>query len=220
MLQLLWRLAVGSVAVCGPLVYCSAQATAAHPVVLVELFTSEGCSSCPPADQLLQKLNGMQTPQGQLVVGISEHVTYWNSLGWTDPFSSDLFTERQNGYGRRLRLNDVYTPQMVVNGREQFVGSDAAALQGAFERESHERPLTLRIGATERAGDELRVRFAAEGAPAGQPVDVIAVIADDVDSSKVSARGECVANAAARCGCPVTAKGGCAGPWWGADSQP
>ncbi len=186
-----WRSAavVGWVVVAAGAAACVAQQVSARPVVLVELFTSEGCSSCPPADQLLQKLNGMQTREGQLVVGISEHVTYWNSLGWTDPFSSDTYTQRQNAYGERLQLNSVYTPQMVVNGREQLVGSDAAALQRAFERESHEHPLRVRIMSAERMGDALRVHFAADGAPAGQPVDLVAVIADDVDSSKVL-RGE------------------------------
>jgi hypothetical protein len=62
--------------------------------VLIELFTSEGCSDCPPADELLRQVSGRQTEGGQLVVGISEHVTYWNSLGWRDPFSADQFTER------------------------------------------------------------------------------------------------------------------------------
>ena len=77
-----------------------AQSTTANvgapKVVLVELFTSEGCSSCPPADALLRQVNGTQTSAGQLIVGISEHVTYWNSLGWSDPFSSDVNTERQH----------------------------------------------------------------------------------------------------------------------------
>ena len=76
-----------------------AQSTTANvsapKVVLVELFNSEGCSSCPPADALLRQVNGTQTSAGQLIVGISEHVTYWNSLGWSDPFSSAVSTERE-----------------------------------------------------------------------------------------------------------------------------
>jgi hypothetical protein len=71
--------------------------TAPRPrTILLELFTSEGCSSCPPADALLARLNGAKTNAGDLIVGISEHVTYWNQLGWRDPFSTDTATERQN----------------------------------------------------------------------------------------------------------------------------
>src|SRR6204780_1466035 len=115
-------------------------------VVLVELFTSEGCSSCPPADALLRQVNGTQTNAGQLIVGISEHVTYWNSLGWSDPFSSSVYTERQNAYGERFHLEGVYTPQMVINGAEQIVGSDRAALLHAVEQEEEQRPrISLRI---------------------------------------------------------------------------
>ena len=93
-------------------------------VVIAELFTSEGCSSCPPADALLRQINLKQTSAGQLIVGISEHVTYWNNLGWKDPYSSPEFTERQEVYATRLSPEGPYTPQMVVNGREQLVGSD------------------------------------------------------------------------------------------------
>lgn len=80
--------------------------------VLVELFTSEGCSSGPWADALLRKIEGKHTDSGQLIVGISEHVTYWNQLGWSDPLSDQAYTERQNAYGTRFRLDSVFTPQM------------------------------------------------------------------------------------------------------------
>jgi hypothetical protein len=71
-------------------------------IAIVELFTSEGCSSCPPADALLRQINLKQTNGGQLIVGISEHVTYWNNLGWRDPYSLPVFTERQGVYASRL----------------------------------------------------------------------------------------------------------------------
>jgi hypothetical protein len=91
-------------------------------VAIVELFTSEGCSSCPPADSLLRQMNLKQTNAGQLIVGISEHVTYWNNLGWKDPYSSPVFTDRQSVYASRLSPEGSYTPQMVLNGRDQFCG--------------------------------------------------------------------------------------------------
>lgn len=98
------------------------SASARQPVV-VELFTSEGCSSCPPADSLLEKLSHDQPFDGIEILALEEHVDYWNSLGWTDPFSSAQFSQRQELYAETLRDGGVYTPQMVVDGRVQFIGS-------------------------------------------------------------------------------------------------
>jgi hypothetical protein len=97
--------------------------------VLVELFTSEGCSSCPPADLLLQKLLAQQPVAGAEVIAFEAHVDYWNSLGWADPYSSARWTERQQDYAATFG-NDSYTPELVVDGRSNFVGSNA--------REAHE----------------------------------------------------------------------------------
>ncbi len=91
-------------------------------LVLVELFTSEGCLSCPPADKLLLTLAAEQPVSGALIVPLSQHVDYWNSV-WTDPFSSSVFTDRQMSYHRALKTDAAYTPQMVVDGRFQLVGS-------------------------------------------------------------------------------------------------
>ncbi|MBA2561314.1 MAG: DUF1223 domain-containing protein [Chitinophagaceae bacterium] len=105
-----------------------------NPVIL-ELFTSQGCSSCPRADRLLEKYADMEN-----VVAISYHVDYWNRLGWKDPFSSAAFSLRQQNYSRIFRLNGVYTPQLVINGEREMVGSDAnkveATLKGAYNTQS------------------------------------------------------------------------------------
>jgi hypothetical protein len=107
----------------------SAQSnSSAHPAVVVELFTSEGCSSCPPADALLLRLEQQSLP-GVEIVPLGFHVDYWNELGWKDRFSSHQFTERQNDYARRFGLDSVYTPEIVVDGRFDAVGNDAAEVR-------------------------------------------------------------------------------------------
>ena len=92
--------------------------------ILVELFTSEGCSSCPSADKLLADLVATQPVDGAEIIALEEHVDYWDRIGWKDPFSSAQFTQRQTGYSARFHLDSVYTPQAVVDGQREFVGSD------------------------------------------------------------------------------------------------
>jgi hypothetical protein len=182
------------VAACAPS-QVQAQAKPAQPAakhssaVLVELFTSEGCSDCPQADQLLSQVNGRKSVDGQLIVGISEHVSYWNHLGWQDPFSSDLYTNRQKDYGSHFALDSVYTPQMVVNGREQFVGSDGRSLQAALKTELERKQISLRIDSAEISDKSVIFTYTASALPAKSSLQLVAVLADDMDQSSVL-RGE------------------------------
>ncbi len=98
-----------------------------HGFAVVELFTSEGCSSCPSADVLLKNIVASANKDGEQVYALSFHVDYWNYLGWKDPYSNKEFSERQRRYGGVFGGDKIYTPQMVVNGSEEFVGSDARA---------------------------------------------------------------------------------------------
>jgi hypothetical protein len=130
--------------------------------VLVELFTSEGCSSCPPADALLAQLNARQPVSGAEAIILEEHVDYWNDLGWRDPFASSAATQRQKEYSKTLNA-EVYTPQMIVDGRTEILGSDEHAAQRAIEKASGAPKTELElawVGATSTMGGPklLRVR--------------------------------------------------------------
>ncbi len=167
----------------------AAQAEEALQPVLVELFTSEGCSSCPPADELLGKLAGRRTDGGKLIVVLSEHVTYWNRLGWSDPFSADAFTQRQSAYGERFHLESVYTPQAVVNGDREMLGSDAGAIVRAIEAQKAESDAHVRVLKAIATPDGIEVTFVSDRALPQGAGDLFAAVADDMDTSHIG-RGE------------------------------
>jgi hypothetical protein len=154
--------------------------------VLVELFTSEGCSDCPPADRLLEQLDKSQPIPGAHAIVLSEHVTYWDHEGWRDPFSLDAMTARQKTYGFRFNLPDVYTPQMVVDGATQFVGNDpralGAAMQGAVSRPKQE------VAIENARWDNDAASFSVRSAAPSNARLVVALAADATHSDV--ARGE------------------------------
>jgi hypothetical protein len=154
--------------------------------VLVELFTSEGCSSCPPADALLAKLDETQFVPGAEAIVLSEHVTYWNQDGWHDPFSLDAMTERQQQYAERFGIPSSYTPQAVVDGAAQMVGSDGRKLAAAVEQAASVAKPDLAIGEVQWA--ENAVKFSVKGA-ANPKTELVAVLAEDSAQSSV-AKGE------------------------------
>ncbi|MGO6735284.1 DUF1223 domain-containing protein [Rhizobium ruizarguesonis] len=142
---------IASVVLSGPL-----QAEDGTPKGVVELFTAQGCSSCPPADAAFRKL----VNQGD-VIALAYHVDYWNYLGWADTLSSKENTERQYGYARTMGRSNVYTPQAIVNGRGHLAGADLNGINGKIDTYSSEgNGLTVPISAAMR-GDELEIKIGA-----------------------------------------------------------
>jgi len=136
----------------------------------------------------LRQINLKQTNAGQLIVGISEHATYWNNLGWSDPYSSEVFTDRQSVYASRLSAEGSYTPQMVLNGRDQFVGSDGAALERALRDGVRREHFDLRIVSSTPTARGVDVKFALTGNPT-RALDVIGVGAATRNDSTLAIHG-------------------------------
>ncbi len=113
--------------------------------VVVELFTSEGCSSCPPADRLLERLDRLQPLTEARIIAMSEHVDYWDGQGWKDPYSSAEWTRRQKDYDQRLGVAGPYTPEMVIDGRWECVGSDGEMLKREILKAARAPKLKVRI---------------------------------------------------------------------------
>jgi hypothetical protein len=131
--------------------------------VVVELFTSEGCSSCPPADDVLTRLMGTQPVPGVRIIALGEHVDYWDHSGWRDAFSQALFSRRQSDYAAKgMHGGDIYTPEFVVNGQQDLVGSDYPAAVAA-------------ITAAARAGGRVQVSLSLDTPGSAQPAVTVRV---------------------------------------------
>ncbi|CAN5322729.1 hypothetical protein BH10ACI2_BH10ACI2_14030 [soil metagenome] len=143
--------------------------------VLLELFTSEGCSSCPPADRLLTNLT--DNPD---IIALEFHVDYWDRLGWKDPFSSPSYTRRQESYMRQLNLDSTYTPQMIVDGRYEFVGSNRAKANETITKSSAEQKAAIDLNV--RDGE---VSLKIDGLKSHSDAVVFLAIAESKLSTKV-----------------------------------
>ena len=171
----------------------TASATAANPgrvPVLVELFTSEGCSSCPSADVLLQKMDKLQPiPTIQIVV-LSEHVDYYDHTGWKDPFSSHAYTERQEKYVERMKVESPYTPQMVVDGEFQLNGTDVKTAVQDIQKAAAAEKISVKLApaqANQNGKISINVQTAAlPGSSSASSADVLIAVADDTDVSNIA----------------------------------
>jgi len=154
--------------------------------VVAELFTSEGCSSCPPADKLLEKIQN-DNP-GKSIYVLAFHVDYWNHQGWKDRFSDAAFTARQRQYANWLRLETVYTPQMVVNGRKEFIGSYEGPITKAIANELDEPAANALTLQTHIEGSKLHVDFTAT--PEKNAELVLALVQKSASSSVKAGENE------------------------------
>lgn len=159
---------------------------ASAPGILVELFTSEGCSSCPPADELLRKLDAQRTILNNQIVVLGEHVDYWDRTGWRDRFSSREYTDRQEEYARRFSTSGPYTPQMVVDGKHEFVGNDSRSLEAALRVATADAKASVLISAADLDGNELTLKLETTALPAGHKHgDLYIAVAENSDETQV-----------------------------------
>lgn len=156
---------------------------------LVELFTSQGCSSCPSADALLQQLTNHAEARKQAVFTLSFHVDYWNHLGWKDPYSSKAFSDRQRRYAQALRTESIYTPQMIINGQTEFVGSSKNEAESSLQKALQATPdMHLQVSA-KAAQNLVRVEYMCSALPQNAAANIVLNIAlvRDVEPLAVNA---------------------------------
>lgn len=136
-------------------------------IAVVELFTSQGCSSCPPADAALKQIDEVAEKRGLKVYALSFHVDYWDRLGWKDPYSQKDFSTRQSTYAAKKETNQIYTPQMIVNGTREFLGSDKKKAHENITQALRARPrASLALEASRLSTElerKLKLQYSIEG---------------------------------------------------------
>ncbi|HEX3155918.1 MAG TPA: DUF1223 domain-containing protein [Candidatus Angelobacter sp.] len=179
-------LAIAVIAICmGMLAKTTEPGTPRRPVV-VELFTSEGCSSCPPADELLGHLRQDLSAKNVQVIPLGFHVDYWNSLGWKDRFSSAEFTQRQEQYTHALKVDGPYTPEMVVDGEVEFVGNDAGRAQSTIRQQATQLE-TAQVKIAPAGADQLTIQVKGPTGPSKGNALVMLAITEDNLTTQVGA---------------------------------
>lgn len=179
-------LLVGLTGAFGAWIHAEGASGATKTPVVLELFTSESCSSCPPADHLLQSLDEKQPFADANLVVLSEHVDYWNGEGWTDPYSSRVFSERQRWYAGQFGLDEVYTPQIVVDGAREAVGSNAIAIRNAVEAAARSEKVSLTLSDAIRNGNQIKFHLTSTNLRGGDSTATVYVaLAEDKVQSHV-----------------------------------
>ncbi|WP_430409143.1 DUF1223 domain-containing protein [Kordia sp.] len=155
-------------------------------VVVLELFTSQGCSSCPSADVLLEKVGNEYGKDN--VFTLSYHVDYWDYIGWKDPFSQKQFTEKQRSYARKFNDNSIYTPAVIVNGKEHFVGSNRSKMYAKIkEYQQHTNNFDISLGAIKQAKNSVQFQYTIDGELEHTKARVVLAIQERITEVK---RGE------------------------------
>jgi hypothetical protein len=194
MIHILLLLAAGAALASGAQA-ASTPAKAVKPILL-ELFTSEGCSSCPPIDIWAERLDHVQPIQGDQIIVLSEHVTYWDHDGWKDPFSSDRLTARQQGYEAILGLGQAYTPQVILNGTEVVsVGSPAQQIRQTFEKAAQETTVPVQLSGVALGPDDsgrlLTGKLAVDGSLARHDGEVwVAVALNSIETDVLAGEND------------------------------
>lgn len=150
------------------------QSTGYEPVVVIELFTSQGCSSCPPADRLLNQLVNSDIAS---LYAVSYHVDYWNYIGWTDPFSKAEYTAMQSAYNDKLKSRSNYTPELVINGKEHMVGSDATQIKNRIQAYSRQPASNaVKLSSAKWSGEKITADYEIKGEIQGRSVKAVLLL--------------------------------------------